>query len=51
MEVGIVARMVEIRNTYSILLGNLEVKTYRGDLNVDVMIILKCIFKEEDGRL
>jgi hypothetical protein len=43
--VGLVARMMEKRNAYTILVGIPEERDNLQDIGVNGKIILKCIFK------
>jgi hypothetical protein len=45
---GYIARMVEGRGMYSVLVGNLRERNHWGDPGVDRRIILKWIFRKWD---
>jgi hypothetical protein len=43
---GHVAHMVEMRNSYKILIGKFERKSHMEVLDEDGIIVLECILKE-----
>jgi hypothetical protein len=46
-----VARIVDIRNTYKILVGKLKGKDHSDDLDVNGKRVLKCILEKEGGNM